>query len=94
MTHFHYVALSCKDPAAVEQFYVRHFGFRRARLVVVNDRTQTVFLKAGPMDLEPFRTDAPDPAGPPARRRATATPRPASATWRSWSTTLTPRSPR
>ncbi len=29
----HHISLTCDDPIAVERFYTRHFGFRRARVV-------------------------------------------------------------
>ncbi len=31
--NFHHISLTCDDPIAVERFYTRHFGFRRARVV-------------------------------------------------------------
>jgi glyoxylase I family protein len=32
-TTFAHVALNCRDIAAIERFYTRHFGFRRARVI-------------------------------------------------------------
>lgn len=41
---FSHIALNCKDPAATESFYTKHFGFRRARLVQAGEM-QVIFLK-------------------------------------------------
>jgi glyoxylase I family protein len=51
---FSHVAISCKDPLIVEQFYTRHFGFKRARVVPLGEG-QIVFIKAGDVYLELFR---------------------------------------
>jgi len=51
---FSHVAISCKDPLIVEQFYTRHFGFKRARVVPLGE-DQIVFIKAGDVYLELFR---------------------------------------
>jgi glyoxylase I family protein len=62
---FSHMAISCKDPLAVERFYVKHFGFKRAR-VVMPGPGQVVFLKKGNVYLEIFQAkgDAPlPPAG-------------------------------
>ncbi|NTW04088.1 MAG: VOC family protein [Oscillochloris sp.] len=47
---------------ATERFYSRHFGFRRARVIPIED-SQIIFLKAGGAYLELFqaRADAPVP---------------------------------
>jgi glyoxylase I family protein len=60
---FSHVALNCQDPLATERFYVRHFGFRRARVIPLGAE-QIVFLKAGAMYLELFQAKG-DPPGPP-----------------------------
>ncbi len=59
---FHHMAIACQDLAATEEFYTRHFGFCRARVIPVGD-TQIVFLKSGDAYLELFqaRGDAPVP---------------------------------
>ena len=63
-TTFSHMAIACRDPLALEHFYVRHFGFRRARVVPLGD-TDIVFLKSGAVYLEIFQaTD--DPLNPPA----------------------------
>ena len=60
---FSHVALNCRDPLATERFYVRHFGFRRARVIPLGAE-QIVFLKAGSTYLELFQAkgDPPRPA--------------------------------
>ena len=60
---FSHMAITCKNPIAVERFYTRYFGFRRARVIPLGD-TQIVFIKSGDMYLEIFSTndDRPAPA--------------------------------
>ena len=41
---FAHIGLSCRNPIVTEEFYTRHFGFRRARVVGAGD-DQVVFLK-------------------------------------------------
>lgn len=60
---FHHVALSCRDPLAVERFYSDHFGFTRARVLPVGD-DQIVFIKSGAVYLELFKTTDAAPAPP------------------------------
>jgi glyoxylase I family protein len=59
---FSHVALNCREPLATERFYARHFGFRRAR-VILPGADQIVFLKSGTMYLELFKAtgEAPGP---------------------------------
>lgn len=60
---FSHIALNCRDPLATERFYVRHFGFERARVIPLGEE-QIVFLKSGAVYLEIFQAkgDAPAPA--------------------------------
>jgi glyoxylase I family protein len=51
---FSHIALNCRDPLETERFYVRHFGFERARVIPLGEE-QIVFLKAGPVYLELFQ---------------------------------------
>src|SRR4051794_31557541 len=51
---FSHVALECADPIAVERFYTRYFGFRRAR-VYAPGPDQVVMIKSGPVWLELFK---------------------------------------
>jgi glyoxylase I family protein len=60
---FSHVAISCQDPLAVERFYTKHFGFKRARVIPVGD-DQIVFIKSGDVSLEIFRAEGEAP-GPP-----------------------------
>lgn len=43
-TRFAHVSINCDDMNAIERFYTRHFGFRRARVVPLG-ANQIVFLK-------------------------------------------------
>ena len=58
---FSHVALNCRDPLATEQFYTRHFGFRRARVIPLGEE-QIVFLKAGAVYLELFQAKGEPPS--------------------------------
>jgi glyoxylase I family protein len=57
---FSHVALACTDPQATEDFYSRHFGFRRARLLLPGP-DQIVFIRSGDVYLELFRAKEPEP---------------------------------
>ena len=61
---FSHVALNCRDPLATERFYVRHFGFRRARVIPLGDE-QIVFLRAGSVYLELFQAKGYPPGSAP-----------------------------
>jgi glyoxylase I family protein len=50
--------------AAVERFYTRHFGFRRARVIDLGT-DKIVFLKSGSVYLELFRASEPSPVADP-----------------------------
>lgn len=63
---FAHVALNCRDMAAIERFYTKHFGFRRARVVDLGD-TQIVFIKSGTVYLELFQASGDAPAPPPTK---------------------------
>ncbi len=56
-----HVGMSCKDPIAAEQFYTRHFGFRRARVLPVGDG-QIVMIKCGDFYIELFKAEGEVPA--------------------------------
>ena len=62
---FAHVALNCRNPVETEQFYCKHFGFRRARVVELPD-TKIVFLKLGNTYLELFKSAGESPTSPPA----------------------------
>ncbi len=50
-----HVGLNCRDMRATERFYVRHFGFRRARVVPLGKGNRIVFLKSRTAYLELFQ---------------------------------------
>lgn len=60
---FSHVALNCRDIAATERFYTRHFGFRPARAIPLGEQ-QIVFLRSGDVLLELFQAEG--EAGAPA----------------------------
>ena len=64
MMKFSHVAINCKDPAAIERYYTKHFGFKRARAIPLGD-WDLVFLKAGNMYLELFKTGEERPVAAP-----------------------------
>jgi glyoxylase I family protein len=57
---FHHMAIACADPIAIERFYSRHFGFKRARVIPVGD-SQIVFIRSGDAYLELFQAKEPPP---------------------------------
>ena len=63
------MAMACKDPIAVEQFYVKHFGFKRTRVIPLGEE-QIVFIKSDNFCIELFKakeeaiTPKPDKDGP------------------------------
>jgi glyoxylase I family protein len=57
------MAISCRNPQAVEQFYAKHFGFERARVIPLGD-DQIVFIKSGDVYLEIFRAEGEAPSPP------------------------------
>ncbi len=59
---FSHIAMACKDPLLVERFYVKHLGFKRAR-VYVPGPGQVVVIKSGNVSLElfPSKEEAPVP---------------------------------
>jgi glyoxylase I family protein len=61
---FHHISLTCDDPIAVERFYTKHFGFRRARVVDIGQGAQIVFLRGAGTLLELFRAPQPNPLKP------------------------------
>jgi glyoxylase I family protein len=60
---YSHMATSCRNPQAVEQFYAKHFGFERARVIPLGD-DQIVFIKSGDVYLEVFRAEGEAPAPP------------------------------
>jgi glyoxylase I family protein len=62
---FSHIALTCKDPIALERFYSKHFGFRRASVFDIGGGQQLVFVKSGNVYLEIFPTAEERPAPAP-----------------------------
>lgn len=61
---FAHAAINCRDMAAIERYYTKHFGFRRARVIPLG-QDQIVFLKLGGVYLELFRAASNSPLPPP-----------------------------
>ena len=57
----HHMGLVCRDMAATERVYTRHFGFHRARVVPLGGDDQIVVLRSGDFYLELFRASSPVP---------------------------------
>jgi glyoxylase I family protein len=60
---FLHVALNCNDPIAIERFYTRYFGFKRAR-VYDPGSSQVVVIQAGSLSLELFSAVGEAPTWP------------------------------
>jgi glyoxylase I family protein len=54
---FSHIGLTCKDPLAIERFYSKFFGFKRARVIPLGD-DQIVFIKSGHFYIELFKAKA------------------------------------
>lgn len=61
---FHHVAISCRDLSVTEQFYSKHFGFKRARYLELGE-TAIIFLKSGNVYLELFEAEGDRPGAAP-----------------------------
>ena len=59
-----HISLTCDDPIAVERYYTKHFGFRRARVVDMGQGAQVVFLRGAGTVLELFHGVRPNPLPP------------------------------
>ena len=62
MNSVHHIALNCRDRAALEAFYTRHFGFRRARVFNAGTPNEFVMLRLGATCLELFQAKPGDVA--------------------------------
>jgi glyoxylase I family protein len=60
---FSHMAVSCKDPLALERYYTKHFGFQRARVIPLGEE-QVVFIRSGDMYLEIFQSKGESPSPP------------------------------
>ena len=62
---FAHMGFNCLDPIRMEKFYVKYFGFRRARVIPLGEGQQIVFLRNDTVELELFAASAAAPGGPP-----------------------------
>ena len=58
MAGVQHIAFNCRDRAAQEAFYAKHFGFRRARVFNAGTDGEFVMLRSGPTCLELFSAAA------------------------------------
>ena len=54
MNAVQHIAFNCGDIKVQEQFYVKHFGFRRCRVFNADTPNEFVMLRLGPVCLELF----------------------------------------
>jgi glyoxylase I family protein len=57
MNAFNHIALNCRDLAAQEAFYSKHFGFKRSRTFHRGEPNEFFMLKLRSVRLELFPTD-------------------------------------
>jgi glyoxylase I family protein len=57
---FSHIGLTCKDPDLVEEFYTKHFGFKRAKVFSPGPE-QIVMIKCGNVYLELFKAKEASP---------------------------------
>jgi glyoxylase I family protein len=55
MNAVHHIALNCRDRVTSEEFYTRHFGFRRARVLNAGQPDEFVMLRLGSTCMELFQ---------------------------------------
>jgi glyoxylase I family protein len=53
-----HLALNCRNVAAQESFYSKHFGFKRSRTFNAGKLNEFIMLKLGSFRLELFPTDS------------------------------------
>ena len=58
MKAIHHIAFNCRDRAAQERFYTRHFGFQRSRVFNEGTPREFVMLRLGDTRLELFSAEA------------------------------------
>jgi glyoxylase I family protein len=57
MNAINHIAFNCRNLAAQEIFYTKHFGFKRSRTFNRGKPDEFFMLKLGPVRLEMFSTD-------------------------------------
>ena len=55
MQALQHIALNCKNARKTEDFYTRHFGFRRARIFAAGTPNEFVMLRLGAACIELFQ---------------------------------------
>ena len=58
MNVIQHIAINCRDLKAQEQFYTKHFGFRRARVFNRDTPNEFLLLRLGPACIELFTAPA------------------------------------
>lgn len=58
MNSVQHIAFNCRDIHASEEFYRKHFGFRRARVFNAGQPDEFVMLRLGAMCLELFSAES------------------------------------
>ena len=58
MAAFNHVSFNCRDAAAQERFYTKHFGFKRSRVFHAGKPNEFIMLKLGTMRLELHPTES------------------------------------
>jgi len=53
-TTFAHIGLTCRDQKVIEDFYTKHFGFKRARVLPLGEEN-IIFVKSGSVCLELFK---------------------------------------
>jgi glyoxylase I family protein len=64
-TSFIHVAYTCKDTDCIERFYSKHFGFKRSRVVQLDNGERIVFIKSENAYIELFQSKEEAPIPPP-----------------------------
>lgn len=58
MNAFNHIAFNCRDVRRQEEFYRRHFGFRRSRTFNAGKPNEFILIKLGSMRLELHPTES------------------------------------
>ena len=59
MNSVQHIAFNCRDIKRQEQFFARHFGFRRARVFNAGKPNEFIMLRLGSICVELFSADNP-----------------------------------
>lgn len=60
MPAIHHIAYHCRDRIALERFYTKHLGFRRARVFNAATENEFVMLRLGACCIELFASPEPE----------------------------------